>query len=154
MLQLLTSLCCCRSADGLSLIATSSDGYVTIFSFAEGDLGVPYDSQPLKGVPVGKDDTSSTAPKELSPIKPASSCTSTSVISTSLPPSSSHNGVELSRPSSDRSIKKEDSDIIILDGPPISASTTAPATSSVTEETSKKEKKRPMLTTVPFAGGN
>lgn len=37
-----------RTADGLTLIATSSDGYASIFTFEEGELGVPSSEQPVR----------------------------------------------------------------------------------------------------------
>lgn len=38
------------TADGMTLMATSGDGYATIFAFDEGELGIPCEKQPVRQV--------------------------------------------------------------------------------------------------------
>lgn len=133
-----------RSFDGLTLIATSSDGYVTIFSFLQEELGVPYEHQPVRAVTAGTDDLASAnakpgTPNILSPVKAVDPAPSTS------------------GPPQKAGLKKEDSDVILLEGPPpaTASSTVAPSSSNGSkaegaDQPEKKVKKRAVLTTVPL----
>ena len=58
-----------RTSDGLTLIATSSDGYASIFTFEDGELGVPCAGQPAR--PISKYEEAQLANSSAtSPVKP------------------------------------------------------------------------------------
>lgn len=132
-----------RTSDGLTLIATSQDGYASLFTFDEGELGTQCATQPerlvspLEQTDLFKANTSS-------PIK-------------QLEPSSRANGPQNSASASNQKVvqgilsspvRKDDQDIIMLDGPPSSA---AKGTNGDEAGTEKKVKKRAALTTMPLA---
>lgn len=162
-------LCYNRTADGLTLIATSSDGYASIFTFEEGELGVPSAEQPKKALgPL--EEALINGVNTLSPTKPSS----TSAINTSNATSPAHpnglasvstykveNGgifavppqqqqesasaaanVSSIPPLQRKELQKENSDIIMLSSEPEGMSLSAAT------EQPKKVKKRVALTHV------
>jgi len=114
----------CRTADGLTLIATSSDGYASIFTFEEGELGVPSAEQPTK-IMGPFEDSLVNGTSALSPSKPT-----TTLMASSPAQDTSTNGLASSVSISKRedvfavpappasALQKEDSDIIMLSSEP------------------------------------
>jgi len=118
------------TADGSTLIATSSDGYASIFTFEDGELGVPCEVQPkrilspleesnktfvspVKSIPAVSTNTSNTPP--MATTLPAPTALSPLVMNSSPAVAPRANGTA---PVNNFSLlKREDSDIILLDGP-------------------------------------
>jgi hypothetical protein len=143
-------MCDCRTADGLTLIATSSDGYASIFTFEEGELGVPSAEQPKRTMgPL--EESLVNGVSTLSPTKPAAASTATS------PAQENTNGMSSSTslskgenvfavPSAPRApLQKEDSDVIMLSSEP---------EGMANSEQPKKVKKRVALTHVGPLGSS
>ena len=134
-----------RTADGLTLIATSSDGYASIFTFEEGELGVPSADQPKRTMgPL--EESLVNGVSTLSPSKPTTTSTATSpaqVHANGIASSSStlSKGADVfAEPSAPRvSMQKEDSDVIMLSSEP---------EGMTNSEQPKKVKKRVALTHV------
>ena len=142
-----------RTADGLTLIATSSDGYASIFTFEEGELGVPASEQPKKALgPL--EETLINGANALSPVKPGSTASTSNATS----PAAHPNGLAIPTTTSKaenvfapasvekaeqrKPLQKEDSDIVMLSEAPPSMMNGAG------EGQPKKVKKRVALTHV------
>lgn len=159
------SLLCNRTSDGLTLIATSADGYVSAFTFEEGELGEPSEEQPerplsdLERVAIAS--TNLAAAGNATPVTqltvthrssaatqeqhPSSTDTRDAPDSTNNPAatattsSSSQGHASNSVPSASSGLQASgESDIILLDGPP-------PAPANGGEQEQKKVKKRAAL---------
>ncbi|KAK9900679.1 WD40 repeat-like protein [Cystobasidium minutum MCA 4210] len=150
------------TADGLTLIATSSDGYASIFTFEEGELGTPASVQPKKGLgPL--EETLINGVNTLSPTKPVSSAQSNAASS----PAHPHpNGLAASSDKAAsvfgapaqiqptqadaprRGLQKEDSDVVMLGEAPPPPPQGIPTSEGASSEQPKKVKKRVALTHV------
>jgi hypothetical protein len=133
-----------RTSDGLTLIATSQDGYASLFTFDEGELGSPCTNQPERLIsPLEQTDlfnaTSSSPVKQLEVNGRVNGAP--------------HSASSSSKPKAVQEIfsspvKNDDSDIIMLDGPPSSAVKGSNGEEAGSE---KKVKKRAALTTLPLS---
>lgn len=148
-----------RTADGLTLIATSSDGYASIFTFEEGELGVPAPDQPKRTMgPLEESLANGTS--TLSPTKPtAASVAISPSANVDGPASTTRNEMGAASAVSSakaenvfaipsapapvpprKELQKEDSDIVMLSSEPEGMANA--------DEAPKKVKKRVALTRV------
>lgn len=129
----------------MTLIATSSDGYASIFTFEEGELGVPAAEQPQRSMgPL--EDSLVNGTSTLSPAKPSVASSANSPAQQTIangPPLATSSKAEdvFALPTTQPAIlRKEDSDVIML--------TSEPEQVPSAEQQPKKVKKRVALTHV------